>query len=116
MVVSHDFTQRLIMTPYEQAGREGEADYTGTAKLFHWTVAVLLIIQYIVAWTMPEIHRGTIPETLINLHLSIGVLIILVMVGRLIWRLTHPAPPPPTNLPAWQLLSSRVTHGALYLL
>jgi len=104
------------MTPYERTGIEGEADYTGTAKVFHWTVVVLLIVQYAVAWTMPEIHRGTVPETLINLHLSIGVLIILVMALRLIWRLTHPAPPPPTNLPAWQLLSSRVTHGALYLL
>ena len=50
------------MTPYEQTGIEGEANYTGTAKLFHWTVAVLLIVQYIVAWTMPEIHRRTVPK------------------------------------------------------
>ena len=99
------------MTPYEQTGIEGEANYTGTAKLFHWTVAVLLIVQYVVAWTMPEIHRGTVPETLINLHLSIGVLIILIMAARLIWRLIHPAPPPPTNLPAWQLMSSRSPMG-----
>jgi len=112
----NDVIQRLIMTPYERTGIEAEANYTGTAKLFHWTVAVLLIAQYAVAWTMPEIHRGTVPETLINLHLSLGVLILLIMALRLIWRLTHPAPPPPTGLPAWQLLSSRVTHGALYLL
>jgi len=104
------------MTPYERTGIEGEGNYTSTAKAFHWTVAALLIVQYAVAWTMPEIHRGTVPETLINLHLSIGVLIILVMALRLVWRLTHPAPPPPTNLPAWQLMSSRITHGALYLL
>jgi cytochrome b561 len=104
------------MTSYQQTGIEGEAEYSGAAKMFHWTVFALLIAQYVVAWTMPEIHRGTVPETLINLHLSLGVLIILVMALRLIWRLTHPAPPPPTNLPGWQLLSSRVTHGALYLL
>ena len=47
--------------------------YTGTAKALHWTILALLIVQFAVAWTMPEIKRDTKPETLINLHLSIGV-------------------------------------------
>jgi cytochrome b561 len=104
------------MTPHERIGTETNASYSGIAKLFHWAVVVLLTAQYTVAWTMPAIHSGTVPETLITLHLSLGVLIILVMTLRLLWRLTHPAPPPMTGLPAWRLLSSRVTHGALYLL
>jgi cytochrome b561 len=104
------------MATYDQPVTEGGGDYTAVAKLLHWTILALLVVQYTLAWTMPEIHRGTVPETLINLHLSVGALIILIMVLRLVWRLTHPAPPPPTNLPGWQILSSRATHGALYLL
>ena len=44
--------------------------YTGTAKSLHWLIVALLIVQFIVGWTMPAIHRDTQPETLINLHFS----------------------------------------------
>ncbi len=33
--------------------------YTATAKALHWLVVVLLIVQFIVAWTMPHIGRNT---------------------------------------------------------
>ena len=90
--------------------------YTGIAQILHWIVLALLILQFMLAWTMPDIRRGTEPEALINLHLSFGLLILLVMATRLTWRITHPAPPPPKGLPAWQLLSSRVIHTLLYAL
>lgn len=56
------------------------------------------------------------PETLINLHLSVGTLILIVLLVRLVWRLTHPAPEPPAGLPGWQTLASSAIHWALYLL
>jgi len=33
--------------------------YDPFARLLHWLIVALLIVQYAVAWTMPEIHRGT---------------------------------------------------------
>lgn len=104
------------MTPSEATRHPEAVQYGTTAKTLHWLVLALLIVQYALAWTMPGIHRGTQPETLINLHLSVGVVILLVVIVRAVWRLSHAAPPPPTGLPAWQLLASRVTHGLLYLL
>jgi cytochrome b561 len=88
--------------------------YTGTAKALHWTILVLLIVQFIVAWTMPEVKRDTKPETLINLHLSVGVLILVVAVIRLAWRATHAEPPLHDGLPPWQVQSARVMHWLLY--
>jgi cytochrome b561 len=88
--------------------------YTGTAKALHWTVVALLIAQFVVAWTMPEIRRDTKPETLINLHLSFGVLILAVAVVRLGWRATHAEPLPEDGVPPWQLQSARVVHWLLY--
>lgn len=88
--------------------------YTGTAKILHWATAALVIAQFAVAWTMPAIGRGTEPGLLINLHLSFGALILAVTGFRLVWRLRHPAPPPPDGLPGWQLLASRWVHGLLY--
>jgi cytochrome b561 len=88
--------------------------YTGTAKALHWTIMALLIVQFVVAWTMPEIRRDTKPETLINLHLSVGVLILIVAVVRLVWRATHAEPPPADGVPMWQLKSARIVHWLLY--
>ncbi|SMH46110.1 cytochrome b [Azospirillum agricola] len=90
--------------------------YTAVAVFLHWLMVALLIAQYALGWTMPEIHRGTQPETLINLHLSVGALILFVLLCRLLWRLTHPAPPPPAGLPGWQNLISALVHWLLYAL
>ncbi|MBV8651020.1 MAG: cytochrome b [Alphaproteobacteria bacterium] len=88
--------------------------YGPVAKLLHWLVVMLLVAQFIIAWTMPPIHRGTTPETLISLHLSLGVVILLVIAVRIVWRLTHPAPAEPGDMPVWQRLVARATHGLLY--
>jgi cytochrome b561 len=88
--------------------------YGPVAKLLHWLVVMLLVVQFIIAWTMPPIHRGTTPETLISLHLSLGVVILPVIALRVVWRLTHPAPAEPGDMPVWQRLVARATHGLLY--
>jgi cytochrome b561 len=95
---------------------ENAPGYTGTAKALHWTIVTLLIVQFVLSWTMPEIHRDTKPDTLINLHLSFGALILLVAVIRLGWRAAHGEPAPEDGLPPWQLQSARVVHWLLYAL
>src|SRR5512135_3505833 len=90
--------------------------YTGTAKALHWTIVLLLIGQFIFAWTMPHIGRNTPVTTLISLHFTFGVLILLVAIARLAWRVTHGEPEPEDGLPPWQVQSARVIHWLLYLL
>lgn len=90
--------------------------YTGTAKALHWTIVALLIVQLIVAWTMPHIGRNTPVTTLISLHFTIGIVILAVAVVRLAWRLTHAEPPPEDGLPPWQVKSAHIVQVALYAL
>ena len=89
-------------------------DYTSIAKLFHWLILALLVVQFAIAWTMPDIGRGSVPTGLIGWHLSVGVAILAVMIVRLAWRLTHPAPPAPADLAPALATLSRVTHYLLY--
>lgn len=90
------------------------AGYTGTAKLLHWLILTLLVVQFVLGWTMPQMRRDTQPDTLINLHFSFGVLVLLVAVVRLAWRATHGEPTPHDGLPPWQVQSARAVHWLLY--
>jgi len=95
---------------------EKDIAYTPVAKLLHWVMVALLIVQFTLAVTMPHIGRNTRPDTLINLHFSFGVVILVVAVIRLVWRVTHREPPPSRDLPDWQIKASRIVHYGLYVL
>jgi cytochrome b561 len=90
--------------------------YSGTAKMLHWLVVLLLIAQFIFAWTMPHIGRDTPVTTLISLHFTFGIAILAVAAVRLGWRMTHPAPPHTPDIPRWQIGLSHAVHWLLYLL
>jgi len=89
--------------------------YGTTAKLFHWLIVVLLIVQYLIGWLMPDIHRGDTPGAPMTFHVSVGIGILVLIVLRLVWRLTHPVAPE-SSLPPWQRLTSQAVHWMLYAL
>jgi cytochrome b561 len=88
--------------------------YGTTAKVFHWLIVVLLIVQYLIGWLMPDIHRGP-PGAPMIFHMSVGMTILVLIVIRFAWRLTHRVAPE-SSLPPWQRLSSEVVHWGLYVL
>ncbi len=89
--------------------------YGTTAKVLHWLIVALLIVQYLVGWLMPDIHRGMQPGVAMTMHLSCGLSIFVLIVLRFVWRLTHPVAPE-SSLPPWQRLSSELVHWVLYVL
>lgn len=89
--------------------------YGATAKVFHWLIVALLIVQYLIGWLMPNIHRGMKPGAAMTLHMSVGITILGLIVLRLAWRLTHPVAPE-SSLPPWQRLSSEAVHWLLYVM
>jgi cytochrome b561 len=89
--------------------------YGTTAKVFHWLVVALLLVQYPIGWLMPDLHRNMKPGAPMTFHISFGITILLLIVLRLVWRLTHPVTPE-RSLPPWQRLSSETVHWLLYVL
>jgi cytochrome b561 len=88
--------------------------YGTTAKVFHWLIVALLLVQYPIGWLMPDIHRGQQPGTGMTFHVSTGIAILIFIVLRFAWRLTHPVAPE-SSLPSWQRLSSELVHWILYI-
>jgi cytochrome b561 len=95
---------------HEQAGAPG---YGTVAKSLHWLVVVLLMVQYTLGWTMPNVDRSTLPVGLIFWHVSVGMLLLMVVLFRLGWRLRHPVPLL-GGVPMWQHWITEVTHILLY--
>jgi cytochrome b561 len=89
--------------------------YGAPAKILHWLVVALLVIQYLIGWFMPDIHRGMAPGLAMTWHISIGTVILALIVVRFAWRLTHPVAPE-SSLPPWQQLGSEAVHWLLYLI
>jgi cytochrome b561 len=90
------------------------SQYGTTAKVFHWLVVALLLLQFPIGWLMPDIHRGDKPGAPMTFHVSFGIVILALILLRLAWRLTHPVLPE-SSLPAWQRLTSEAVHWALYV-
>jgi cytochrome b561 len=93
---------------------ERRLTYGPVAKTLHWLIFLLVAAQFVVAWRMPPIKRGVVPESFINLHLSLGVLILLVVIVRLTWRLGHPVPIVSESGPAWLASAARLMHVTFY--
>jgi cytochrome b561 len=94
-----------------------EPQYTRTAMLLHWLIAVLLLGQFLFGWYLTGIPRG-IPERgyFVNLHKSTGLVIGVLVLLRIAWRLSHTPPPLPQTVPGWQRTAARVSHVLLYVL
>ena len=90
--------------------------YTQPAILLHWIVAALVVAQIAWGWWMQDIPKQPVGPRVdaFNLHKSVGLTILALMLVRLGWRLGHrpPALPP---LPAWQQHAAAVVHALLYV-
>jgi cytochrome b561 len=87
--------------------------YGATAKVLHWLVVALLLIQYLIGWLMPDIHRNMKPGDAMTFHISVGIVILILIVVRLVLRLLHPVAPD-RSLLRWQQLSAEAVHWLLY--
>lgn len=87
--------------------------YDGVAQSFHWVVVLLVFAQYATKW-LPGGFASLSAKQLNAWHLAIGPTILLLMLLRLAWRLTHHTPAPPSDLPRSLQVVSRTTHWLFY--
>ena len=90
--------------------------YPATSKLLHWLVAACVLTTAPVAIAMGRVSPGPTQDTLFNLHKSLGVLILTLMILRLINRLVVGAPIADPDIEPWQKTVSSVVHTSLYAL
>lgn len=90
--------------------------YGSIAKWLHWGTALLFLSSYISVYYRHWFTETKTPEnwTALQLHLSIGVTIVVIVALRITWRVTNRLPDlePGTKL---EHLAAHAGHYALYV-
>jgi cytochrome b561 len=94
------------------------ARYTAVAIAFHWTIAALVLGMIASGWWMTGAIRDPARQALAydvyQLHKALGLTVLLLTLGRLAWRLLHPAPPLPAHMRPVERFAAHAVHVALY--
>ncbi|SFB27718.1 cytochrome b561 [Rhizobium sp. NFR07] len=90
--------------------------YDRTTILFHWLTVALVLWQFGSSQIWPLLERGTAPRSfLAQSHMTLGVALSIVILLRLIWRMTR-GRRSPIAIPRLQRVAANAVHGLLYCL
>lgn len=92
------------------------ARYSLVARVLHWLIALAIIGMLAIGWTMHSLPMGDTKFTLVQLHKSIGITILLLALFRLGWRLGHKPPALPRAMRVWEKIAAHGAHWLLYTL
>lgn len=98
--------------------------YDRVQVFLHWLIAALILFMIGLGLFMvglpkeSELPPGqeSVRAFYFLLHKSMGLTVAILIVLRVVWRLTHRAPELPPTIPAWQRGASKLVHGLLYAL
>lgn len=93
----------------------GQPMFHPFARVIHWLMAAMILAMLFIGAgmvsTVSEKHQW-----LVGIHKPLGIAVFVLALVRLGFRLTHPAPPLPADLPLWQKLAAHASHWLLYAL
>ena len=113
--------------------------YTKTAVILHWLIALCIAAMFVLGWFMTDLSKDlpkqnafnlfdlgiftwNVDEAVsprsfyFNLHKSIGLTILALIVVRILWRVTHKPPAALATYKAWERKLATSAHHLLYLL
>ena len=75
--------------------------YSIGAMIFHWTIAVAVIWNWRLAENAHHTDDRAQAMAIFADHKALGITVLVLTIGRLLWRWTHPVPPLPSDLAGW---------------
>lgn len=94
----------------------GQARYSTGAMIFHWLIAVLVIVNWRIAEAAEHAATKEAGSAIMANHKAVGITILVLTVLRLLWRFTHKAPPMSNLVPKWQQMLAKTVHVIFYVM
>ncbi len=97
-----------------------EKTYSKTQIILHWTIVLLVLIQYVANDSISALWRdrmtGAIANTPVpDIHVAFGIAIFVLMIWRIWLVFTNAAPALPANEPRALQILARSVQGLIYL-
>lgn len=90
--------------------------YDPVARALHWGMAAAIMALWVVGHMIDALPKGSMRSEVVGLHKAIGVIVLVLAVGRLAWRVARPQPALPSSMPSAEQLLAKLGHVALYVL
>ena len=90
--------------------------YSIRAMIFHWVIAVAVVVNWRLAENAHHAQSPADRSAIFADHKALGILILALTIGRLLWRWTHAVPPLPSDLAKWEKTLARIVHVVFYVL
>ena len=101
--------------PAPGAGEPRRARHQPLTILLHWVTALLVFAQIALAILHDQVGDAEIRRGVLTAHRSLGVVIWLLVLGRLAWRLLGMRLPAfPASMPRWHQWGARLSESGLY--
>ena len=103
------------MTPLQNS----EARYGALAMALHWLMALLLsalVVLGLYMTRLPDVGFDTWKIGLILYHKQLGILALMLVALRIVWRVGNVLPDLAETLPDWQKVAARFVHLCFYAL
>ncbi len=112
--------------------------YNKIAVILHWVIALLILFMFCLGWYMTDLPKKAPDQTsfdlfdlgifswqmsepgsprtfYFNLHKSIGLTILALVIVRVVWRFINKPPAPLAHYKAWEKKLATGMHHVLYL-
>ena len=93
-----------------------EQSYGNVAKSFHWLMFLMLTVSVVAGNFLASMPKGAEKLEAAGMHKSFGAVILMLLLGRFVWRLMNPTPQNSTGAPELQQKMAHAMHWALYAL
>ncbi|OYY90534.1 MAG: hypothetical protein B7Y45_07970 [Sphingomonas sp. 28-66-16] len=96
--------------------RNDETQFGRASRAFHWVIAVLMFCLVPIGLFMAILPEGATERAgFVGAHQSLGLTVLLLVIGRIGWLIVSPPPSALAELTPFERRASRMAHLGLYL-
>ena len=94
--------------------RSSPQTFGKVAQALHWSTTILVFALIPLGLVMTRLPESADPTVLYRVHVSIGLIVLLLTLVRFVWRFAD-SQPSPLPMPAWRRVVFRTVNACLYL-